>query len=113
MTCTQCHRPENAALRKTWGCDGPTGKLVAVFCWLCEGKDVECEHCHGTARIPMPRCPNTVLTSEHWDAVRAASMLEVGILPTAAGWLEHPVTMMQAVSLVTRERARLEEQKRG
>lgn len=84
-----------------------------IYCWVCEGKNPDCDLCAGAGRMVERRCPNSVIQPEHWDAVRAFSMLEGGILPTGGGWLAIPVTGMHAIAIVGRERERLEELRRS
>lgn len=113
MSCSVCRKPEAAEQRLAWGCDGPTAASpLRIYCWVCEGHDPDCVLLCRGGEILERRCPHSILQPEHWDAVRAATLLELGLLPTSRGWDEHPNSLMQAVSIVSRERARQEELRR-
>lgn len=113
MSCSVCRQPEYAGKRLEWGCDGPTGNTLAIACPMCDGLDKDCEECAGTARVPVRDCPNRILTSDEFDVVRTVTMLEAGVTPTGHGWYELPHWLLQAMAVVTKERRRIEEAKRG
>lgn len=113
MSCAVCRNPDQKQKRKEWGCDGPTGTALSITCPMCDGNTPSCDECGGTARIPFRDCPNRVLTPEHFDVVRTATLMECGVMPTNHGWLDMPQSLMQALQIVARERRRIEDAKRG
>lgn len=114
MTCAKCTLPGNEGLRVAWGCDVETATpLLSVECVMCDGKNSECDWCHGTNEIPVTRCPHATVQPEHTMAVQALSFAQVGLMPTAAGWAEHPATLMQAINLVAKAKERFEKEGNG
>ena len=114
MTCAKCKRPGNEHLREAWGCDAESkAPLLTVVCIACEGKDEDCDWCHGTNEVPVTRCPYATVQPEHTMAVQALSFAQVGLMPTSAGWAEHPATFMQAINLVAKAKEHFEKERRG
>lgn len=103
MDCSVCTiDPER---RATWGCDAPASEPVVHLspCPFCTGGREDCTHCHGEDRYPVFRCPHKLVTKNDLDAVLAASMVEVGVLPDAGGLQDQPATFVAALPLLQRE----------
>jgi hypothetical protein len=100
--CTRCHDPE---LRRQWGCDEPTAEPVVFLdpCPWCEAKRDDCEHCGGSGKAPVHRCPHALVTRDELELVQACALVEQGHLPERGGWQDQPAAFVQAYPLVMRE----------
>lgn len=72
-------------------------------CPFCYGRREDCEHCSGTDKVPIFRCPNQLVKRAHLDYVTACVMTERGILPDAGGWQDQPATFLAAFPIVMDE----------
>ena len=92
-------------MRREWGCDEPTTEPQAELtpCPACNGKDAECPRCDGSNRMPVYRCPNTLVKQQHLDVVQQVALMESGVLPDAGGWMEQAATFTAAYPIVQRE----------
>lgn len=100
--CSQCHDPEK---RKKWGCDEPCSESIAnlVPCPFCNTGVQGCEHCGGENTVPIFRCPRKLVTAREVDALQAAAMVEVGVLPDPGGWQDQAYTFVRAYPIAMRE----------
>lgn len=101
--CSRCHDPE---LRKRWGCDEATEEPQALIepCPVCAGKNPSCEHCAGSNRMPVHRCPNALVDDNCRATLRAALMAEQsGVLPDSGGWQDQAATFVQAFPVAQQE----------
>lgn len=110
QTCWLCKLPENAELRRRWGCEEPTKKpWDEIGCWVCRDQPANarelCPVCGGTQRLPLHDCPWKMIGEPERFACTAVSYLEVGVLPFGGlGWAELPATMADAITLVSAEK---------
>lgn len=106
--CTLCEDPDN---RSKWGCDEPTAEPLFWIepCPMCAGNRSDCEHCKGSNRVPMHRCPNVLATARERDLVAAALQVENGLLPDPGGWQDQAATFVQAYPLLAQEIAQWRE----
>lgn len=106
-----CRRCDDPALRRRWGCDGPTCELEPkpeVTCPQCGGSGedaVGCEYCGGEGRVEVLECPWRTIKPIHVAAVEAAVMFEQhGVLPVAGGFRDQAHTFCLAwLSTLRRE----------
>jgi hypothetical protein len=112
MTCRTCTSPDAEDLRRTWGCDSQAPEaLFEVDCPRCYGSHAECELCGGSGSVPVHRCPWATRTRVIGRVLDYSSLLECGVLPVGGGWEDQSATFADALSIVLRTRARIEEQK--
>jgi hypothetical protein len=72
-------------------------------CPFCGGTRETCEHCQGTNRVPVTRCPNKLVTRTELDVVTMCALVENGVLPDPGGWQEQAATFTAAWPLVMTE----------
>ncbi len=102
--CKEC--PGNEALRRDFGCDGPTEKpFAAIECQECGGGEASCWLCHGHPDgVQLSRCPRAEATQQAKDICRIASLVPLGVLPSAGGICDQAATFVDAVPIILREK---------
>lgn len=85
---------------------------IVAPCPSCAGGQAACQLCRGKNQVEFFRCPNALLTRNDVEAVRAAAMVEVGILPDTGGWMDQACTFVQAFTLIARQSAFWKERER-
>jgi hypothetical protein len=100
--CEQCHEPCN---RERWGCDSEATEPVVELspCPACSGAREACWLCDGTNSLTYHRCPNVLVTKRELDLVRAAAMVEQGVLPDPGGWLQQSAPFVAAYPIIVHE----------
>lgn len=78
---------------------------VVAPCPYCVGPLPSCPLCKGKNVVEFFRCPNVLLTPAAMEAVRAAAMVEVGILPDAGGWMDQAYTFVRAFPVIAKQAA--------
>lgn len=101
-SCSTCK--VNPEARKAWGCEQDTEfpQFELPFCLRCNGTNAECEMCHGSARVPIFRCPLALVGSEHYEMVSLFSHYQRGFLPDAGGILDQAPAFLDGVRLLLR-----------
>lgn len=113
QTCWLCRQPENVDLRRQWGCHEDAAEpWIELECWNCRDQPPEarplCWICEGRLRVPVHRCPHSMMGTAEVFACEASTLLEAGLLPfQARGWSSLPATLMRAIGIVSQERARI------
>jgi len=111
--CNRCRRPESEELRKAWGCDAPTGRVVwRSSCPRCADAGVDCERCGGSGTAEHHRCPSAMLrkTPQYLQVkidllMRAYSHYDRrNVLPVAGAWLDQSRSFLAGVDLIDAER---------
>jgi hypothetical protein len=71
---------------------------------VCAGKNASCEHCAGSNRMAVYRCPNALVDANSTATLRAAALAEQsGVLPDAGGWQDQAATFVQAFPVAQQE----------
>ena len=85
--------------------------LLGGRCPTCNGDEERrktCPACKGWGQNRVCECPQNIIEPDAWEAIRAAKMADMGILPVSGGYLEQAEQWRDAVLIVTAERARYE-----
>ncbi len=105
--CQQCHDPQ----KRKPGCDEAAAEPIDHIepCPFCRGDRDDCDHCHGTNKVPFYRCPYKLATRRELDCVMACVQIEHGLLPDPGGWQDQAATFTAAWPYVMNEVSRWRE----
>ena len=110
QSCRVCRG--DAGKRAEWGCVVPTAKpWEHIDCFVCDDRPADlaagatkCVACDGTRKLPLHRCPWSMIGPREQFVCEVATMVEAGHSPWPdAGWAEWPATFCDALQLVLHE----------
>lgn len=109
QSCRLCRRPDYAATREVWGCDGDApAPIFTLDCWDCAPRpDPECARCAGTGKVAWLKCPRGHIDPAAFAAVRAVDLAcEMHILPSVGGWDDQHPSFQELFWLLIQERGK-------
>lgn len=108
-SCDVCRRPGHEEERIRWGCDHDLADPYDwIDCFRCSERSREfCQTCDGEGRIPVLRCPWSYVGPRERAVVESSLFLDVNALPFGVGWSELPASFVDALELVSHERAEI------
>lgn len=112
--CSVCRQPDQEEKRREWGCRQDRAEPWGFMsCMACTSKDAECAVCDGTRRLPLMRCPWSMIGRRERFVVECAVQLDASLPPWPdLGWLEWPATFVDALRIVAQERAEIRERRK-
>ncbi len=107
--CSVCRRPDAEQERREWGCRHDRAEPWGyVSCPACSAADDGCVVCSGERRLPLLRCPWSMIGPRERFVVECAVQLDGGLSPwPKLGWVEWPATFIDALRTVAAERAEI------
>jgi hypothetical protein len=104
-SCAVCR--SNPEAREAWGCDAEIEvPIMEIGCVVCDGKDEACSHCEGYGRVPITRCPWSLVKASDLQAVELSIMfLENGVLPGPGSVLDQSAVFSDCWRIVAKVRA--------